>query len=738
MRTSRATTNVILLAVACALGWGLGASPARAQTSGKRSEAVAKTLQAFVVLGGDEARPWDPRPDRLEIEFRKGITDDDLRLVRDEIERSPLPIELRLAKAFALTDDGLKHLVGLEGLVGLSLEGNRFTGLGIAHLVSLKNLQSLTIASSDINDEGLAPIGKMTWLRKLLIFPKDYDKQFTPTSYSLLADLVNLEQLRVRPEVTDDELRYLTKLKKLSEVRIEGRRFVDPTVEKDALFTDAGMAHLGELTGLKTLRLDGLRITPAGYAHLAKLTNLESLHLNDCHQLSGETCAVLASLVKLKEIGSNSGAKLDAAAGTHLGKLPELTTLKWDEIEPGSLSGLAAAPKLAEVRLEDAGVVDADMESIGRIKTLKKLNLQRNKITDAGVRHLAGLTELKELSISRTQLTDESLAVIGQLKNLEQLGIEECKLTGTGLKQLASCTKLRDIWFGGNPITDEHLPELAKLASLEAVFLPDTKTTAAGAIALKRDLPKAWISDVAGADVKIKTPPAMPKTSPADSPKTVDLMKVEPKFKLTAEQFAKEYLDVVGGAQERYLGQVVEISGEVRRTERVDGKPVLYLITNHDDRGMVCATVDEEPWARYALGQKVRVRGTAKEYRGIPELAGTVVVDPGEYTGLRTTPQDLANRCAADAAKFQEEFSGKFVVLTGTAAARVFNRVGGARVTLETEGPIKVECHFASENRDLATKIELGKPVVIAGELTLVFDKDKIEVYECLPVAGKQ
>lgn len=407
---------------------------------------------------------------------------------------------------------------------------------------------------------------------------------------------------------------------------------------------------------------------------------------------------------------------------------------------PGSLSGLAAAPKLAELWLEDAGVDDVEMESIGRMKALKKLNLQRNKITDAGASDLVGLTELKDLSISRTQLSDDSLAVIGKLKNLEQLGIEECKLSGSGFKHLATCTKLRDIWFGGNPITDEHLPDLARLTSLEALFLPDTKTTEAGAVALKKLLPKTWITNFTGTDVKLSSPsltaPAM-RTTPAQPPappKPIDVLKVEPKFKLTAEQWAQEYADDREAADKRYLGQVVEVSGEVRRAHRVSRLPVLYLATSFDDQGPACIAVDEEPWARYALGQKVRVRGVARKYSGLAEMSDTVVVEAGEFPGLRTTPQDLADRCAADAAKFQEEFSGKYVVLSGTAKTMEFNSVGGARVTLETAGPIRVECRFASEHRDLATKLALGKPVVIAGELTLVFDKDKIEVYECLPV----
>jgi internalin A len=44
--------------------------------------------------------------------------------------------------------------------------------------------------------------------------------------------------------------------------------------------TDAGLAHLRELTNLQTLGLNGTQVTDAGLANLRGLTNLSELSLN--------------------------------------------------------------------------------------------------------------------------------------------------------------------------------------------------------------------------------------------------------------------------------------------------------------------------------------------------------------------------------------------------------------------------------------------------------------------------
>jgi hypothetical protein len=61
------------------------------------------------------------------------------------------------------------------------------------------------------------------------------------------------------------------------------------------------------------------------------------------------------------------------------------------------------------------------MESLGRIATLVKLNLQNTSVTDAGIARLTGLTKLRSLVLTGTKIGDGALESIGRLAALERL-----------------------------------------------------------------------------------------------------------------------------------------------------------------------------------------------------------------------------------------------------------------------------------------------------------------------------
>ena len=124
---------------------------------------------------------------------------------------------------------------------------------------------------------------------------------------------------------------------------------------KETDITDAGLAHLAELTQLRSLSLNDTQIADAGLAHLVGLTQLQWLDLNGT-RITDAGLAHLVGLTQLKELG-----------------------------------------------LDKTRITDAGLAHVARLTQLKKLGLYNANITDAGLPHLVGLNQLEYLDLVDTQ-----------------------------------------------------------------------------------------------------------------------------------------------------------------------------------------------------------------------------------------------------------------------------------------------------------------------------------------------
>jgi Leucine-rich repeat (LRR) protein len=150
---------------------------------------------------------------------------------------------------------------------------------------------------------------------------------------------------------------------------------------------------------------------------------------------------------------------------------------------------------LVEISLARTWATDADVERLGEVKTLRRLDLsltyvsdrgiERLKnldrlesldlfaaefITDAAVAFLRGNRQLTTLNLRGTDVTDTSLAYVAELPNLKSLDISFTQITDVGLEHLASLPQLEALNLGGNKISGvglhvlELLPKLKKLS----------------------------------------------------------------------------------------------------------------------------------------------------------------------------------------------------------------------------------------------------------------------------------
>ena len=124
----------------------------------------------------------------------------------------------------------------------------------------------------------------------------------------------------------------------------------------------ADLLHVGHLSQIEQLDLNGSFVTDAGLVHLRGLTNLSSLGLHS--------------------------TQVTDAGLAHLERLTRLSSLY-----------------LGDTRVTDAGLVHLE-----GLTGLTFLNLGGTQVTDAGLAHLERLTGLTFLNLNLTQVTDAGLA----------------------------------------------------------------------------------------------------------------------------------------------------------------------------------------------------------------------------------------------------------------------------------------------------------------------------------------
>lgn len=158
------------------------------------------------------------------------------------------------------------HLGKLKNLRGLGLDSAKLTPAGLEHLCELRNLEFLGVNWSQIGREGIVHLRPFVHLKRLTlsgIKPTDED----------LADIGTLGELRQLivydgAKITDAGLAHLSELTALEVLELRG-----------TLITDAGLIHLKRLRKLKALCLEGSQVTDEGVEHLEGLTGLEWLNL---------------------------------------------------------------------------------------------------------------------------------------------------------------------------------------------------------------------------------------------------------------------------------------------------------------------------------------------------------------------------------------------------------------------------------------------------------------------------
>ncbi|MDY3557770.1 TIGR02996 domain-containing protein [Gemmata sp. JC673] len=134
-------------------------------------------------------------------------------------------------------------------------------------------------------------------------------------------------------------------------------------------------------------------------------------------------------------------------------------------------------PDLPNLRSLDIGgnarITADSVRRIGRWRTLRRLSLTGDTITDAALPHLAQLNGLEELDLSYTRITDEGLQHLAPLTALRALNLSRTALTARGLRTVAALPRLRKLILRDMPLGAAELNELTRMPALEELDLWD-------------------------------------------------------------------------------------------------------------------------------------------------------------------------------------------------------------------------------------------------------------------------
>ena len=172
---------------------------------------------------------------------------------------------------------------------------------------------------------------------------------------------------------------------------------------------------------------------------LAQLTNLKSLHIENAGIKENE-------FVHLKGLQQLETLTLERSRGRN------------KRITAVGLEHVTALKNLKELHLMFVAVTDADIVPLTKMTNLQILRLSEAKITNKGLIPLQKMTSLTQLGLyGASNISDEGLKTIGKMKKLYALYLQKTNVTDAGLKHLKDLKELRNLWVTKTAVTPEGI-----------------------------------------------------------------------------------------------------------------------------------------------------------------------------------------------------------------------------------------------------------------------------------------
>jgi len=148
-------------------------------------------------------------------------------------------------------------------------------------------------------------------------------------------------------------------------------------------------------------------------------------------------------------------------------------------VDLAAFLGPSEIPQITELDLTRRGILDKHMPLLGRLISIKKLNLGFNEITDAGLPHLGALVFLEDLNLQNdTTITDEGVKYLAALTSLSVLDLRDTRLSNQGLNHLLGLRSLTHLYASHTTVTAQGAQDFkSKWSGLNRLPKPTVQPT---------------------------------------------------------------------------------------------------------------------------------------------------------------------------------------------------------------------------------------------------------------------
>lgn len=245
----------------------------------------------------------------------------------------------------------------------------------------------------------------------------------------------------------------------------------------------------GRMLGLALRNLDAATIS-SSVANSAAY--LESLDMSTSH-FSESTLKWLLDVSHLRELRLDF-LKLRDRELARLDALSALETL-WltgAEMADGELTAISKIDSLLNLVLKHTRITNEGLVALSGLTRLKNVHLP-TQTDDTGALHLSGCKSLTSLDLSQSKITDKALESIAKLGSLTELYLTDTATGDKAMEWVAQVGCLRVLFLSGTKVTDAGLGLLGELPQLEHLELRDTAVSELGIARFKAKLPECAV-----------------------------------------------------------------------------------------------------------------------------------------------------------------------------------------------------------------------------------------------------
>lgn len=210
--------------------------------------------------------------------------------------------------------------------------------------------------------------------------------------------------------------------------------------------------HAAEMKLLRALRVTVS--SSSGLIHLERTESEGADQEEDTLQSSGYAfLAVPRWLARVPAIRSDGF--FSRVRTLHLGPRARIAQLSLDERQ-----ALTLFTALESLIIEGRILTRADLDLLSKYPDLWQLSLAGCTFEPHAVESLGGLRSLRRLDLDGSNVTDDDLRSLGNLAGLDTLDLSHTEVTDEGLAHLGSLRKLGQLHLSGSRVTDEGVDRL--------------------------------------------------------------------------------------------------------------------------------------------------------------------------------------------------------------------------------------------------------------------------------------